>query len=84
MMAICLKCNKNKSYPNDICRICSWEEWALYGMEDEPHEIKDRLLESMRESVSYQGALIGQALLELWIEVYAEINRWIHGNNPSE
>lgn len=83
-MSICRKCNKNKSFANQLCRICEWEEWALYGMEDEPQEIKDRLLESMRDSISYQGALIGQALLETWIEVYGELSRWIHGNNPSE
>lgn len=53
-------------------------------MEQEPQEIKDKFLEDMKKSISYQGAVLGQALLELWIEVYGEINRWIHGNNPSK
>lgn len=76
-MAICHKCNKNKSYPNDICKICSWEEWALNGMEYQPQVIQEEFLESMYKSPTYALAMVAQALMELWFCVLDVV----HGRN---
>lgn len=69
MMATCPKCNKNRSYPNELCKICSWKDWALNGMEDQPQAIQDEFLESMYKSSTYALAGVAQALLELWLDV---------------
>lgn len=87
-MTLCHKCNKNKSYPNDICRICSWEEWALYGIENWPQVDKDAYMEDMKNSLSYSGAVLGQVMLEDWIDLIDscadKVNRFVEWCNETK
>lgn len=57
-------------------------------MENEPQEIKDKFLEEMKKSISYQGAVLGQEILEFWMgtvegfnKKYTKIIGWFFGDN---
>ena len=76
MMAICPRCNKNRSYPNKLCRVCEWEFDTLLDTEYMPTEDKEKYMAANRDTISYHCAVMGQALLELWLDFVEIVNGW--------